>query len=320
MSPLFGRSAEPFIDPSRGDAEAAALRKAAGGGDWRTVEAALQASNEPLRREFLVDALAMHCEDLSWVDAWIAADPASANARLMWGACGVQKAWKVRTGKAPQHVASEQWKGFHDWLTNAEVQLRHATVMAPQDSAPWISLLWCAIGLEVPFEDGRDRWENLIRRNPDSELGAMAYATFTGPRWNGSAEMMWSFIHELLAKEAEGSPRWALVPQGHMEQWLSIRMRQDSPVHPSRYFDQPHVQQEINEAYSKYLGSPARRSSYLEPQHRELFAGCFYLMGARDALRRELEHIGPGIQQVPWAFLGSTFVAYKSVREAAGLK
>jgi hypothetical protein len=51
-----------------------------------------------------------------------------------------------------------------------------------------------------------------------------------------------------------------------------------------------------------------------------MFAGCFYLMGARDLLRREMEQIGPGIQALPWGFLGSTFVAYKSVREAAGLK
>ena len=97
-------------------------------------------------------------------------------------------------------------------------------------------------------------------------------------------------------------------------------MAGDADVHASRYFQQPDVQKDINDAYQKYLGSPARRPSPLEPQNREMFACAFYLMGARDLLRKELEQIGPGIQTLPWGYLGAPLAAYQSVRESVGLK
>jgi len=321
LSPLFGKQVpKPFIDPARGDPEGQRLRQAAGARDWRSVEAALSATREALRREFLADAVAMNCEDLSWVDAWVREQPESQTARLMWGACAVQLAWKVRSGLAPRYVSSDQMKGFHDWLNHAQEQLDAAANMAPDDSAPWVALLWCGVGLGIPIDDARARFDNAISRNPQTELATLAYTTHIGPRWNGERDLMWTFIRDLTGREPEGSPRWSLVPTGHMEQWVSDRMRGDSAVHPSRYWQQAEVQRDIDDAYAKYLGSPAKRHSYLESQFRELFAGCFYLMGARDKLRKELEQIGPGIQGLPWGYLGSTLVAYQSAREAAGLK
>ena len=321
MSPLFGsKQVKPFIDPSRGDAEAAALRQAAASGNWAAVDAALQATPNGSRREFLVDAIALDTSNLSWVDVWVKEQPSSAAARLMWGACAVQYAWKVRTGAAPQDVAPDKMAGFHDWLVNADEQLQHAATMAPEDGAPWIALLWAGVGLEIPIESATERWENVSRRNPATELGAMAYLTHIGPRWNGRADLMWTFIQDLLSRETDGSPRWFMVPHGHFEQWVAERMHGGSAVHPSRYFEQSHVQRDIIDAYDKYLGSASKRPSELEPQFRELFAASFYLMNARDRLRRELEQIGPGIQNLPWGFLGSTMVAYQSAREAAGLR
>jgi hypothetical protein len=322
MSPLFGNQGKPFIDQARGDPEAARLRQAAGTrtGGWREVDAALAATREPARREFLVDAIALDCANLTWVDPWVREQPESPAARLMWGACTVQFAWKVRTGAAPQYVSADRMKGFHDWLTHAKDQLTAATTMAPDDSAPWVALLWCGVGLGIPIDEARGLWENASRRNPESELAALAYTTHIGPRWNGDADVMWTFVRGLVGREPAGSPKWALVPHGHIEQWVAERMAGNSAVHSSRYFEQAEVRRDITNAYSNYLGSPAKGRSNLEPQNRELFAVCFYLMGARDLLRKELEQIGPGIQTLPWGYLGSSLNAYKNVREAAGLK
>lgn len=321
MSPLFGhKQVKPFIDPTRGDAEAATLRQAAASGTWAAIDSALQATPNGPRREFLVDAIAVDSTNLNWIDRWVKEQPESAAARLMWGACAVQYAWQVRTGAAPQDVSSDRMKGFHDWLTNANEQLQHAAAMAPEDSAPWIALLWCGVGLEIPIDEARERWENASRRNPATELGALAYVTHIGPRWNGRAELMWTFIGELVGSEPDGGPRWSMVPHGHFEQWVAERMQGGSAVHPSRYFEQSHVQRDIKDAYEKYLGSAAKRRSELEPQFRELFAVSFYLMGARDLLRKELEQIGPGIQTLPWGYLGTALVAYQSAREAAGIR
>ena len=320
LSPLFGRQTKTFIDPSRGDAEASRLRAAVESRDWREVDQAMGGANEPLRREFLVDAVSQQSGDPAWADPWINEQPNSATARLMWGACAAQYAWKVRTGAVPQHVAPDRMAGFHQWLMNAGEQLRNATQLAPGDSAPWVNLLWCAVGLGAPYEEARECWEGAFQRNPETELGAMAYTTYVGPRWNGTAELMWEFVHERVSSLPEGSPLWFLVPHAHLEQWVAERMEQATKDHAARYFHEPQVHAEINEAYLKYLASPSRRPSYLEPQHRELFAGCFYMMGMRDLLRKELELVGPGIQTLPWGFMGPSLDAYKRARESAGLK
>lgn len=317
MSPLFGKQPKPFIDPARGDAEAARLRQAASRGDWRTVETGLAAAGELSRREFLSDAIAMNSTDLRWVDAWVRERPDSEAARLMWGLSAVQLGWQVRSGKAPEYVSAAQFKGFEEWLGNADEQLRHAAAIDSSDSAPLVGLLWCAVGLGLPYEMTRERWDEAFRRNPATELGALAYTTFISPRWNGTPELMWDFVHGLLASEPPGGPRWALVPNAHLEQWVAARMKKLPGS--AEYFKQPGVQREIIDAHASYLGSPSRRPGPLEPQYRGLFAGCFYLMDARDLLRGELQQLGPGIQNIPWGYLGSAVDVFEKARKTAGL-
>ena len=317
---FFKKQDKTFIDRSRGDAEVAGLRAAAAANDWRSVEAALKATGDRLRREFMVDAIVADTANLGWVDAWVRERPDEALARLLWGACAVQYAWHVRTGKVPEHVRPDQFKGFFDWLSQAEEQLGAATSMDPDDSAAWIALLWTAVGLQSPLEEATARWAEVSKRSPRTEQGAIAYTAYISPRWNGTAELMWEFLHGLLSGETDGSPRWALVPNGHLEQWVAERMDKNSAVHASRYFQQADVQAEIKDAYARYLGAPVRQPTPNEGWYRELFAACFYLMGDREALRTEMQSIGPGIQQIPWTYLGSPVVAYQSAREAAGLR
>lgn len=314
MSPIFG-SPKPFLDPSRGDAEAAKLRKSAQSGDWRAVDAAFAATTDRSRREFLADAIAMNATDLRWTDAWIREKPESAAARALWGQGAVQLAWQIRSGKPPEYVSAQQFKGFEEWLGNADEQLRHATAMDPTDSVPWVGLLWCAVGLGLPLGMARERWENAVRVNPTTELAALAYSTCIGPRWNGSAETMWDFIHQLLAGEDAGSPRWVLVPHGHLEQFVAARMHKDPGW--DDYFKPDAVRGEIADAYARYLGSPARRPSPLEPQFRELFACCLYLTQARELARRETQKTGPNIQNLPWAYFGPAVETYEKLRKRA---
>ena len=318
--PLFGKSTKPFIDESRGDPEAAALRQAAASGNWQPVETALANTTDQGRREFLVEAISAHTRNIGWVDRWVRERPALPAARAVWGACAVQYAFQIRTGAAPEKVSDHQWRGFAEWLGQALQQLRHATQVDGNDSAPWVALLWAAVGVGGEPDEVAEVWEAAQHRNPRTELGALAYTTFISPRWHGTAEQMWAFVHGLLADEPDGGPRWMLIPTAHLENWVAQSMEASTKLQARGYFRRPDVQQEIIDAYSRYLGSPARRTSPLEPQARETFAGAFYLMGSRDELRRELEHVGPGIQEIPWAYFGSPLTAYQKVRESVGLK
>ena len=318
--PLFGKSAKPFIDHARGDAEASRLRAVAASGsmDWKTIDAAIRATSDAVRREFLVDAVASHSRDLRWVDAWIEARPDDELGRLMWGACAHNYAFEIRTAAIPESVSGEQWKGFGEWLVHSEEQLRLATTMDPADSAPWVGLLWTAVGLGPPLREVTSRWEAVSRLNPQSEVGAGAYMTFISPRWHGNTELMWDWLHGLLAAEPDGGARWPLVPNGHFEQWVAESM--DKNPHAKRYWDEPEVQREINEAWARWTGAPAPRTWFLAPWYWEVFAGAFYLMRDREKLRKALEKTGPGIQPVPWAYLGPAVEIYQKVRESVGLR
>ena len=283
--PLFGKSAKPFIDHARGDAEASRLRAVATSGsvDWKTIDAAIRATSDPVRREFLVDAVASHSRDLRWVDAWIEARPDDELGRLMWGACAHNYAFEIRTAAIPESVSGEQWKGFGEWLVHSEEQLRLATTMDPADSAPWVGLLWTAVGLGPPLREVTSDW-----------------------------------LHRVLATEPDGGARWPLVPNGHFEQWVAESM--DKNPHAKRYWDEPEVQREINEAWARWTGGPAPRTWFLAPWYWEVFAGAFYLMRDREKLRKALEKTGPGIQPVPWAYLGPAVEIYQKVRESVGLR
>src|SRR5207248_1511704 len=153
------RELAQLFDDARGDAQAAELRKSAAALDWAAVESALRSTGDRTRREFLVDAVALGSTDLKWVDRWVQERPDEPLARLLWGACGVHYAWHVRSGAEPKYVSSDQMKGFHEWLGHAEDQLQHAIVLDPNDSAPWIALLWSAVGLGLPLEEATSRWE-----------------------------------------------------------------------------------------------------------------------------------------------------------------
>src|SRR2546423_11300540 len=150
--PLFGKSAKPFIDHARGDAEASRLRAVAASGsmDWKTIDAAIRATSDAVRREFLVDAVASHSRDLRWVDAWIEARPDDELGRLMWGACAHNYAFEIRTAAIPENVSREQWKGFREWLVQFAGEPRPAAAADPGDSAPGAGRSWAARRFGAP--------------------------------------------------------------------------------------------------------------------------------------------------------------------------
>jgi hypothetical protein len=313
---FFKRAPAPFIDRSRGNAAVGELQARLDAGDWATIEGALDAVTGE-QREFLVEALTEGGDRVPWMDAWVQARPDSGTGRLMWGAQATQWAWLARSSAPASDVEAERWKPFFERLEMAEEQLQHAAAMNPRDSAPWVGLTWSGLGRSITHAEATQRWMELAERNPATEMGAAARLSYLSAKWCGSHELMWEFINERVGQAGPGSPLWFLVPMGHIEHWLADRMSGDSPVHASRYFSQPHVQDQVRAAYSNYLDSPQKGSSPNEHRHRELFACCFYLMGDRAMLKREVEKIGLGISRSPWGYLGSPLVAYASILEAA---
>jgi hypothetical protein len=316
VAPFGIGAVKPYIDTAFGDAESLELRTALLKNDWRPAEGALARTTDPSRYEFLVDTLSNFPGRPAWVDAWPQAVPASAAARMVWGSQTAVWAWEARSSAPAENVRSDAWEIFFQRLRMAEEQLNHATAMAPASSAPWVTLMKTGIGLEVGQDELRRRYAEIASRNPESEPGARTMLTALSRKWGGSHEAMWTFVHDTVGQAVEGSSLHMLIPMGHIEAWLGDRMKGDSPIHHSRYFEQPAVQDEIRTAHRNYFGG-AHQPSPFERANREWFAVSFYLMRDFPALRAELEKIGPGIQRTPFGYLGGPLASYQAVLDAA---
>ena len=310
----------PYIDPTHGDLEAAQLRGALESGSWQPVEAALSKTTDLTRREFLATVLGNVDGRPPWVDQWAQQKPESPAARLVWGSQTTTWAWEARTGQAAEDVAAEAWKVFFERLKQADEQLHIAAEMAPEDSAPWICLMRTGVGLEVGEEEHRLRYEEAVRRNPESEEASRLLLTALSLKWGGSHDAMWEFVHQRIAAAPDGSPLHMLVAMGHIEAWLGERMLGDeAKIHHSRYFERPEIQEEIRGAWRRYLGATPATSPW-EGFNRQWFAVSFYLMRDFAAAKAEIEKIGLGIQRTPFGYLGGPLKAYASVREATGVR
>ena len=178
-----------------------------------------------------------------------------------------------------------------------------------------MSLLKTGLGLDVGGEELKRRYAEAASRNPVTEEGARMLLTGLSRKWGGSHEAMWGHIYDVVGRAPEGSPLHMLIAMGHIETWLGDRMAGDSPIHHSRYFEQPAVQDEIRLAHRRYFGGTHLPSPF-EPWNREWFAVSFYLMRDFPAARAELERIGAGVRRAPFGYLGGTLASYEAVRDA----
>jgi hypothetical protein len=89
---------------------------------------------------------------------------------------------------------------------------------------------------------------------------------------------------------------------------------------PGRYFRQPAVQSEIQQAAERYLRSPVARLTPRTPWDRNLFAFCFVRMGDVQSARTAFRALGPLVTAHPWQYLGKPAAAFASARQSVGIK
>lgn len=309
----------PQLDQSYGDAQAASLLERLRAGSWTETADALEATRDLSRREFLAHTLVRLSGQPALIDAWLRSCPGSWAATLFAGGHTVHWAWEARSSSEASRVQGEAWQSFFDRLRQADDLLDEAIRADIADPTAWTFKMATGLGVGVLEEEWRRRWSELSERNPTSEEGARLAAAYIGPRWHGNSDRLWRFIGDVLANAAGGDPRHMLVPYGHMEEFVAARSQQQPRVHHSRYFQQPQVKSAIKSAHEQYLArSPASQSPW-DAGNREWFACCFYLMGDRARLRAELDAIGDSCRPLPWGFLGSPVVAFRSAREVAGI-
>jgi len=307
----------PVVDPDGLDPVARQLRTLAANGDHGSVHAALVSLQDWDDLHFHVAALADHDGRPAWLDAMIATNPASAIARTLRGAHSIRWAWEARGGTLAAQVAGDAWQVFHERLELAMEDLDQATRLAPHDPTPWAFMIRAGMGLGWDLSDRQAVFSEAVARHRLHFGAHDRLLTALCAKWGGDHEAM--FAHAYSAAEAapHGSMLHGLIARAHVERWLHHAMKDESELQ-RRYFELPHVRQDILRSFRQCLGTPLMARSKEAFTVRNLYAFCFYALGESGLLLRELEMLGPHLSEYPWMLEGEPAEVFRRARQSVG--
>ncbi|MQS16584.1 DUF4034 domain-containing protein [Streptomyces kaniharaensis] len=291
-------------------AELAAVLDAARTGDWRPVAGYLAeagSDGDANRRWMRMEPLgaAAVAED-HWLRLWREEEPRSAVAVLLQTDALVQRAWEIRTGRYASEVTTEQARGFHQVLREAERVAQEAVQLAPaEDPNPWVAQIAIAMGLGWSHEDFRALWAEVVARDPHhlrAHEGALQYWC---AKWHGSHELMHAFVDTALADAPAGSLLTTLRVRASYEQITRDKAGAAAYRTP-----------EFTAAVDALLADLAQA----DPAHPQLqaargWAAWALVMNARVAQALELFHVMGREVAGPWRNYDEPQKAFDRMRE-----
>jgi hypothetical protein len=302
---LLRRKAPPAwvtpIDPWLGDDRTRAYVDALSGSDWVAGASMLDPAAASIEiREHLTGGhvMGLVAGRPEGFDAWVAARPDSATARLARGSHGISWGWEIRGGGYAKSVKQDAWAVFHERLREAEGDLFGAVELDPQDPLPWSALITSGRGLSIPKEELILRFEEAIRRSPG--LPGAHFGVLQGlcQKWSGSHDEMFAFARERAGSAPDGSRLHGLVATAHMERWMADR---DEPARKP-YFVDPDVRAELVSHAHRSVLHPAWRDEADTVATLNMFACLLRLAGEQDLAQAVGMRIGRRRTQTPWAF------------------
>jgi tetratricopeptide (TPR) repeat protein len=125
---------------------------------------------------------------------WLAHDPQSGLAHLLYGDWCISKAWQARGGGWADTVTDEGWEGFESYLEKARKHLTEAYRLDDQDYLSCDSMITVCMG-QCTGQDEEFLWFNRATKLKPDFYGAyhsMAWALM--PRWGGGPFQTIEFI------------------------------------------------------------------------------------------------------------------------------
>jgi hypothetical protein len=311
---LFSRGPklpEPVEDPYDGDITLPVAVSALEGGDWSHAAAHMESAKGD-DRAFVASHLSAAGREP--VEAWHAAEPASAGAALVRGIVHMAWAWEARGQGYAADVPKEAWPVFHGRLREAEGFFQDAARLDASDPAPWAYLALSGRGLDLKPPDIRARFEEARRRDPDGWTAAMFSLQSLAEKWSGTHADMFAFARTVSGAARDGSPLHSLVPLAHHERWLYFSAFEDDRKSQKKYFETPGVQRELQAAWKRGPGSPAFERGRFGPTQIALFAFAFTLGLDQGRAREAFEKLGPRLTHTPWSSQGEPAAVFKQAR------
>ena len=302
-----------MLDPTLGDETARRMRGQLAQGDWREAHQLLKGARNWDDRAFYVGVLAKWDGRPDWLDAWREqSGPASPVPLLVRGSHGIGWAWEARGTSVADKVDDQSWPAFAARLRDAERDLEEAARLDPEDPTPWALLVQSGVGLQLPRETLRARFEEARRRHRENRTAHHAFLSALTWKWGGSHQEMLTFAREAAAGAPAGSTLHGLIAWAHIERSLAFAM-EGNPSAAADCLSSRATRAEVTAAWERLFGAPRLRAPRFEAQDRNVFAFCFWRGREFDRAKVELTAIGSRVTELPWAYVGD---AEKTIERA----
>jgi hypothetical protein len=263
------------------------------------IPALVATRGDPEVRALRVEALARAAVGLTGgIEALLSRDRVNPDLWLWLGRTRVEEAWEIRPDVRARAVQADRLRMFHQAMESARAPLLAAARLMPADPAPWVALLWLALGLERPREEKDHLWAEAARRHRTLFAAHLARLITLSPGWGGTSQEMLGFARYAGSHAPDGDPLAALVPLAYFEHVAGERSGR------SRGWSSFEVQREITSAAGRWHQARGTRAHPRALEAHNAFGAAFYLADMRRPARGHLSRTEGRFSALPWSHLG----------------
>jgi hypothetical protein len=291
--------AEP--DPTHGDPKATELRAALEAGNWKPTAKWLGRLDDHAEREFYVYVLSDQSGKPDWLDAWVEADPRSADALLMRGAHLVSWSWEARGMGWGHEVGRSSYELFVERLQLAEKDLYDVVDLSPDDPLPWSYLLRISRGLGDPQEKAEELYQEFLKRGRSLREGHAQYLQTAASKWGGETQAV---LKRMMALPQGHQHREGLIAEAHIEMHLE---------------DDSHFQDEKELAQLERCFGNFTHHGRFADRNLNALACALWLAGSDELACQAFHRIGGQLTTIPWRVFDVPGLAFQQASLEVGI-
>ncbi|MDR1392769.1 MAG: hypothetical protein LBJ62_02190 [Bifidobacteriaceae bacterium] len=239
----------------------------------------------------LRDAIVQDAAEVGGEDFWrsAAADaPDDPWVLTVLGVCLTYTGWEIRGRGRASTVTKDHWQPFYEYLREAEQCLIRACAIDPNSPLAWRERLVTARGLGVGLEETRRRYARAAQIDPLNRPAQYQFLESLYPKWYGTWEDAFTFVHECAASAPAGAVTASIVVSAHMEKWAL-----DRDADKQAFFTDRTRRREIEAAAAQSVLHPAFTQQFGWVEAATIFALTLSWAGSLKQARTCFEMLGP---------------------------
>lgn len=238
------------------------------------------------------------------LEKWSQAEPESADAWLVYGARMLKMAWDARGYGKGKAVSEKRWMRFYELLDKTETILLRAAELNREDPTPWVYLIMVAVYRSSDESLEEEYFNEAIARDPENWHAHINRLTGLSEKYGGSHDAMFEFARGIRQHVSEKSLLHCLILKAHSEYWKYTNYFEGDTAAATAYRNDPLVIEECLAAYEMVLAGNEHN------EHDSLFvrinaAGTLWILSQKEPLKRELQRLGPHIEDIHWRWVGT---------------